>query len=198
MRFGRRVGIIGDVHGAEAMLTRALDACRVAGVETVALLGDLFDRLDQADAVVRALDGWHIVGVRGNHESEALLAATNGQVHIHPATAALLRRLEHRVIVDDVCLVHEEDGWGCHDPVATLFGGSGRLSTRRYPAWITFAGHTHVRHARDERGTLDIGRGSVALAPHRRYLINPGALVNGQFAIWDREAGVVRFWDLKG
>ncbi|MBX5444577.1 metallophosphoesterase family protein [Sphaerobacter sp.] len=198
MRFGRRVGIIGDVHGADGLLTRALAACRAAGVETVALLGDLFDRLEQADAVARALDGWHIVGVRGNHEREALLATSGEQRDIRPATAALLCSLQDRVILDDVCLVHEEDGWGRHDPVATLFGGSGWLSTRHYPAWITFAGHTHVRHARDERGPLDIGRGSVTLVPYRRYLINPGALVNGQFAIWDREGSEVKFCDLKG
>lgn len=197
MRFGRRVGVIGDVHGADQTLALALAVCRAEGVETIALLGDLFDRLEQADAVARALDGWHVVGVRGNHEREALLAATHGHACIRPAIADLLSRLQDQVALDDVCLVHEENGWGHHDPVAALFGGAGRSHLPRYPARITFVGHTHFRDARDDRGPLDLGRGVLRLDPHRRYLINPGALVNGQFAIWDRGVGEVGFLDLE-
>lgn len=197
MRLGRTVAIISDVHGAGGTLANALAVCRAEGVETVALLGDLFDRLEQADAVARALAGWHVVGVRGNHEREALRAAASGQAHIHPAAAALLGRLRERLVLEDVCLVHQENGWGQHDPLAALLGRDAS-HRRHYPARLTFAGDTHVRHARDDRGPLDIGRGVVRIDPQRRYLINPGALALGQFAIWDRRAGVVRFLDVPG
>ncbi len=41
-----------------------------------------------------------------------------------------------------------------------------------------------------------MARGSLTLDPARRYLINPGALAAGQYAVWDREVGVVRFLEV--
>lgn len=196
MRLGRSVALFADVHGADATLSRALEICRAEGVETVALLGDLYDRLDQADAVVRPLLGWHVVGVLGNHEAEAALVAPAGT--LRPETRDLLARLCQRLVCDsgEFCLLHEDDGWGRHDPLAALFGTGSPANGRRFPAWITFHGHTHFRHARDDRGPLEIGGGRIVLDPERRYLINPGALTSGQFAVWDREAASVRFWDV--
>ena len=194
--FGRVVGIFADVHGAQGPLTQALAECRAAGVETIALLGDLFDRAEQADACALALAPWPVVGVYGNHEREVAQLAADQPVGLRDETVRLLASLQERLVVEEVCLVHEADGWQRwerHDPVARLVDPD-RMARVAGPATrITFAGHTHYRQARDERGPLDLGRGVLRLDPARRYLINPGALAARQFAIWDRGAGIVHF-----
>jgi hypothetical protein len=188
---GTVVALFADVHGAAGTLARALACCRAAGVETVALLGDLVDRAEQADACALALAPWPVVGVYGNHERELALAAASGRIAVHTETARLLGSLQEQVVVDGVCLLHEAPAWGRVDPLARVLGGA--KSYNGALPWLTFAGHTHYRAARDERGPLDPGRGALPLDPARRYLINPGALAAGQYAIWDRRGGTVQF-----
>jgi predicted phosphodiesterase len=188
---GTVVALFADVHGAAGALERALACCRAVGVETVALLGDLVDRVEQADACALALASWPVVGVYGNHERELALAATSGRAVVRAETARLLASLREQVVVDGVCLLHEAPAWGQVDPLARVLGGA--KGHKDELPWLTFAGHTHYRAARDERGPLDPGRGALALDPARRYLINPGALAAGQYAIWDRRAGTVQF-----
>jgi predicted phosphodiesterase len=191
---GRVVGLFADVHGSQRTLVRALDECREAGVDQIALLGDLFDRVEQADDCARALAAWSVVGVWGNHERDIVLdAAEHGGLEAE--TVQLLTGLGEVVLVEDVCLMHEAAHWGRTDALARLLGREQHKGhAPHHPhARITFAGHTHYRSARDERGPLDVARGSLTLDPARRYLINPGALAAGQYAVWDREAGVIRF-----
>jgi predicted phosphodiesterase len=195
MTLSKRVGVFADVHGSTRTLERALESCRDEGVETIALLGDLFDRHEQADPCALALAGWHVVGVYGNHEREVAIEAALGVYPLLEETVRLLSALEEEVVIGDVRLAHEVEHWGHVDPIARLFGrgphanGQHGAVTER----LTFTGHTHFRQARDERGTLDIGRGSLTLDPLQRYLINPGALLIGQYAIWDRDEDVVYF-----
>jgi len=192
-KLGRVVGLFADVHGSLPNLVGALDRCREAGVETIALLGDLFDRVEQADPCVRAFAGWHVTGVWGNHEREIAQAAAELGV-LDEATVALLQGLDEELVVEDICFAHEVARWG-HDPFARFHRREHEQphQPQGYVARLTFAGHTHFRAARDERGPLDVARGTLTLAPARRYLINPGALAVGQFAILDREAGRVSF-----
>src|SRR5690606_30502150 len=123
-----------------------------------------------------------------------------GEIPMNEETILMLSQLRERVVVDEVCLVHEEEQWGHVDPIARMFHRhetNGHHSSAR----ITFAGHTHFRSARDERGHLDVARGSLKLEEHRRYLINPGALSAGQFAIWNRESRIIdfhQFEDIRG
>lgn len=195
MKLSPRVGIVSDVHGSIRSLEKALREFQAEGVETIALLGDLFDRHEQADPVASVLEGWHVVGVYGNHEREVAIEAALGVYPLLESTVRLLSALEEEVVIDDIRLTHEVEHWGQVDPIARLFGrgpqtnGHHSTITER----LTFTGHTHFRQARDERGTLDIGRGSLSLDRSRRYLINPGALLIGQYAIWDREDDVVFF-----
>lgn len=197
MGLSDRVGILSDVHGERRTLQRSLDFCRDNGVETIALLGDLFDRVEEADPCVGLLLDWHVVGVYGNHEREIVLAAAVGEVDVLPQTVDLLSGLQERIVIDDVCLIHEEERWGFHDPVAAMFERVPGTNGHRSAAWITFAGHTHVRSARTESGPLDLSRGRIELKTLRRYLINPGALAIGQFAIWDRVERTVHFHQLE-
>ena len=191
MKLGRIVGIFSDVHGSTRTLTRALESCRAEGVETIALLGDLFDRAEQADGCAAVFEGWDVVGVYGNHEREVALAAALGEVGLQPDTVRFLSALQEEIVIGDVRLTHELPHWGHQDPIARLFGR--QAEAEDHPARVTFTGHTHYRQARDENGTLDIARGSLSLNDARRYLINPGALLIGQYAIWDRDSGVVSF-----
>ncbi len=189
--------MLSDVHGELRTLTRALDHCRETGIETIALLGDLFDKVEEADRCAAALNGWHVVGVYGNHEREIALAAAAGEIHVEPETLDLLGGLGEQVLTDEYCLIHEAEAWGQHDPVAALFQRSGTSNGYRPASWITFAGHTHVRSARTESGPLDINRGTLKLSAVRNYLINPGALAVGQYAIWDREEHIITFHQLE-
>ncbi|HQZ90167.1 MAG TPA: metallophosphoesterase family protein [Thermomicrobiales bacterium] len=193
MSFGKRVGVLSDIHGATRVLGLALDVCAREEVETIVLLGDLFDRAEQADATIDLLKSWQVIGVYGNHEREVALAAAAGEVDLKPETIALLTALEEEVRIGDIRLTHEVQRWGSVDPVARMFGGHHQDHGDDPAARLTFTGHTHFRQARDERGLLDIGRGVVSIVRERRYLFNPGALQIGQFAIWDREERTVRF-----
>lgn len=192
MTLGKMVALFADVHGAHATLGKALVQCRAIGVSTVALLGDLIDRAEQADACAKVLAGWNVVGVYGNHEREIALAASELSSDLNEETLRLLSGLRERVIVDDVCLMHEVEQWGHHDLLDRLLRRE-ESNGHGPKARITFSGHTHYRQARDEHGPLDITRGLLAINDRRRYLINPGALASGQFAIWDRESQVVLF-----
>ncbi len=195
-KLGTIVALFADVHAETRTLERALEQCDIAGVETVALLGDLFDRAEEADRCAEVLTGRHVTGVYGNHEREIALAAAAGEIPMRDDTIRMLSRLEEQIIIDEVCLVHEADQWGQIDPIARMFQrqeSNGHNSAAR----ITFAGHTHFRSARNERGHLDIARGSLRLETQRRYLINPGALAAGQFAIWNRTTEIIDFHQIE-
>ena len=193
MNVSSKVGLFADVHGTIATLREALAACRAEGVRTIALLGDLLDRTEQADPCAEAFDGWEVVGVYGNHEREIALAAARGAVDLREETIRLLSGLQEEVTIGDVLLTHDAEQWGHHQsPLARLLHHT-EAHGEEAKARITFAGHTHFRQVRDERGTIDITRGRLVLDPRRRYLINPGALAAGQFAIWDRTTQVIQF-----
>ena len=98
-QLGSVVGVFADVHGAHGTLGRALALCREAGVETIALLGDLFDRAEQADACALALAPWPVVGVYRNHEREAALSAAAHRTRRRDEPVQLLRALPGRVPV---------------------------------------------------------------------------------------------------
>jgi len=193
MTLGNIVGLFADIHGTTETLREALAECRAEGVTTIALLGDLLDRTEQADVCAEVLVGWDVVGVYGNHEREIALAAAQGEVELHEETIRLLSRLQEEIAVGDVLLTHDSEQWGHHQsPLARLLHHA-EAKSHDAKARITFAGHTHFRQARDERGPIDITRGRIVLDPRRRYLINPGALAAGQFAIWDRTTQVIQF-----
>ncbi|HEX3721727.1 MAG TPA: metallophosphoesterase family protein [Nitrolancea sp.] len=196
MTLGKKVALFADVHGAYSTLEHALDQCQTVEVTTIALLGDLFDRAEQADRCALALSGWDVIGVYGNHEREVAVAAGDYRGELRDETLDLLSGLQARVLIDDVCFTHEEEQWGQHDLLARIRRGD-EQNGHHPDARITFAGHTHFRSARDEHGPLDISRGMLMLSDRRRYLINPGALASGQYAIWDRESHVVLFHQIE-
>lgn len=176
----QRFAVISDIHGEHRMLARVLATCRERDVQRIVLLGDLFDRLDQVERCARELSGWSIAGVLGNHEREALAGASN-QAPVNGATATLVDSLGDRLHLAEALFVHDE--LECQTVEAT------DIERPR----VVFAGHTHYRQAKDDAGPIDLTLGRIHLREDRRYLINPGAVIDGQFAIWDRHESHVLF-----
>lgn len=183
MKLGSRIAIISDVHGERSTLELVLQRCHNAAVESIVLLGDLFDRVEQAAPCAETLAEWPVTGVIGNHEREALAHLKESNGHHVQTARQLLDGLGERLVVDNAMFVHDEFGWKPNE-----LGVAGVHET-----WLTFAGHTHFRAARDDNGPLDISTGQISLRSTRRYLINPGAVVEGQYAIWDRVTSRIMF-----
>src|SRR4051812_9150254 len=137
MTLGAIVGLFADVHGTHRTLEKALAMCRAEGVTTIVLLGDLFDRAEQADACAAALAGWDVVGVYGNHEREIALAA---DAHgLRPETVHLLSGLAEEVVLGDIMFAHEVEHGGHHRRYAGL-PGSLQANGHEEHARITFTG----------------------------------------------------------
>ncbi len=167
-----RIAIMSDIHGEHRTLERVLQRCEQSGVHRVVLLGDLFDRVDQIDRCLQQLHGWSVMGVLGNHEREALEQRLDREADI----AHLIEGSGDALHLYEAVFLHDQLD-----------------RTRINGSRLVFAGHTHVRQAVDDRGPIDISLGHITLRENRRYVINPGAVVDGQFAIWDRENRNVLF-----
>lgn len=192
---GMRLAVLSDLHARFDLLAEALRICHAEAVDGLVVLGDLIDRADQADACVAALHEWRVAGVAGNHEREVVEAWAAGTGRLTAEAHAFFAGLPEQLIVDDCCFCHTLPAGAQPDPVVRFFagrnGGAPRAAYR-----VLFVGDSHRRSAVDERGPLDLSAAELTIDPDRRYVINPGPLAAGQFAVWDRAASVVRFWSL--
>jgi hypothetical protein len=188
-----RLAVLSDLHARFDLLEKALGVCRGQAVDGLVVLGDLVDRADQADACVAALRGWVVAGVAGNHERELADAWASASEGPTPEARAFFGALPERLVVSDCCFCHALPRGARPDPVVRFFAGRTGGEVRA-PYRVFFVGDSHRRAAADERGPLDLSGAQVRIDPGRRYVINPGALAAGEFAVWDRAAGVVRFW----
>jgi predicted phosphodiesterase len=176
-----RIAVLSDIHGEHRILKRALERCGMAEVRRVILLGDLFDRCDQVENCLRPFAGWSISGVLGNHEREALQSEFQDNPRLEGRVGLLVSQFGDRLLLGNALFVHDLLEWK-NDPEQST-----------WTPHVVFAGHTHVRQARDQHGPLDLSLGQIRLRWDRDYLINPGAVADGQFAIWDRKASTVNF-----
>ena len=190
------MALFADAHGHVDLIQRALTVCRQSDTDQIVLLGDLIDRPDQADFCALAMSGFTTWGVFGNHEQEMIDAIAIGDdLGLRPETIDMFMGLAEMLVVDGICFAHEGPPAAPRNPLEDFFNRS-RIPAIS-PYHIIFSGHTHFRHALDERGPLDLATGYIRLNPQRRYRINPGALTAGQFAIWDREGGLVHFYTVQ-
>jgi predicted phosphodiesterase len=191
----QRIALFADAHGHVDLLHKALHVCREQQVDAIVLLGDLIDRADQADACALELTGWTVSGVFGNHEQELIGALLIGDdLGMRAESVDLFMRLVEYIVVENICFCHDQP------PHPSRRGDqwvNGAIAPAPLPYHIVFSGHTHFRHARDERGPLDFSTNQIRINPQRRYRINPGALTAGQFAVWDRAAALVRFFTVR-
>lgn len=176
-----RFAIMSDIHGEHRMLDRALTRCRDRGVDHLILLGDLFDRMDQMERCADQLSDWTVTGVLGNHERDALRHGGELESTLNGFIARLVESLSDHLVLGEALFVHDHAEVPCD---ADADGEHPR---------IVFSGHTHYRQAKDDNGPLDLSLGKIELRDGRRYLINPGALIDGQFAIWERDESHVLF-----
>ena len=103
--------------------------------------------------------------------------------------------LAETIVVEQMCFCHDGPPVALKPPAQDFFNRASAPAVSPYH--IVFSGHTHFRHAFNEHGPLDLANGTIVLKPERRYRINPGALTAGQFAIWEREAGMVKFYNVR-
>jgi predicted phosphodiesterase len=191
-----RLALFADAHGHVDLIRQALKILERERVEHIVLLGDLIDRSDQADACALAMSDFKVEGVFGNHEQEVIEALAIGDdLGLRPETIDMFMALEPVIIVDNVCFCHDSPPGVSHNPMEHFFSRDTALPATRYH--IVFSGHTHFRAARDEHGSHDLGTGRLLIRPHRHYSINPGAMPAGQFAIWERSEGVIRFFNAR-
>jgi predicted phosphodiesterase len=187
-----RIGIVADVHGEHRLLDRVLNRCRALDVDRIVLLGDLFDRVDQAETCAALLAEWDVAGVLGNHEIDALHHRRAQALSLGPRTSAVLESLRTELVIGEARFIHEPPSTHRPDPLDQVLGRFNAIAIH-HAARITFSGHTHHRTARDDRGPLDVANGRLSLYSDRRYFINPGAAADGLFAVWDRPREMVYF-----
>ncbi|MEX2426284.1 MAG: metallophosphoesterase family protein, partial [Thermomicrobiaceae bacterium] len=131
MTLGQRIAVMSDIHGEYRVLIRVLEECRNDGVNAIVLLGDLFDRLDQARVCADVLADWPVAGVLGNHERDALRQITIAEDESH--ARRLVERLDDRFRLDEALFVHD---------MLELTGDEEYGPGRKH---LVFTGHTHVR-----------------------------------------------------
>lgn len=176
-----RFAIISDIHGEHRMLQRVLDRCHDRRVQRLVLLGDLFDRLDQVERCADLLTEWTVTGVFGNHERDALRHGNSNGSPCNGFIARFVEAFADQLRLGEALFVHDHSECSWND-----------LAAPDHPR-IIFSGHTHYRQAKDDNGPLDLSLGKIRIREDRRYLINPGAVVDGQFAIWERNESNVLF-----
>jgi predicted phosphodiesterase len=64
----RKVGLIGDIHGNDVFLERALGVLEAHGAELIAATGDVVDGEGSVDRCCALLTSHRVVTVKGNHE----------------------------------------------------------------------------------------------------------------------------------
>jgi predicted phosphodiesterase len=191
-----RLGVLSDIHGNLAALTRTLEVLDDAGVDGLLCLGDLVGYHPDGDACVEILARRGATSIAGNHDliaagllssdrcgRKAEFALARARQDLSPATAAFLASLPRRCLigervlcihgtVDDVCeyMTTPEQVRTCQRRAAELFPD----------ARACLFGHTHVPAVFTvERGEVarTPATGTVALErPGATVLVNPGSV----------------------
>lgn len=172
-----RLGILGDIHGEEAVLADALKCLAEAEVECILCTGDVVDGAGCADTCVRLLQHAGVLTVAGNHERWLFtnkyrhIPDADSRTRLSTATLGFLASLPQAIEIPtpggNLLLSH---GVGRQD-MAQIWPGSERLGPKsctafdevlasgRYRYFVH--GHIHYR---------------MVLEFERMTLINAGAL----------------------
>lgn len=188
--------ILSDMHGNAEALAAVLRRVRRKRFDATLVLGDLVGygaAPNQVVESIRDLPG-PVYRVRGNHDKvvagiedgatfnhAALAAARWTTEHLNAANLRFVRELPQgpTVLPEGFSICHgspiDEDQY-----LLSIFDAWEVFS--RYPAELTFFGHTHVPSVFVARGTetrvalLRGASGSLELEAGARYLINPGSI----------------------
>jgi predicted phosphodiesterase len=173
----RRLGLIGDIHGEDRLLERALEVLSGRGLDIILATGDIADGRGSVTRCCELLARYQVLSVRGNHErwflrgsmrdlpnatlehevspqARATLAALPAEVEI--ATVSGLALLCHGLGPNDMAKVLPDDQgyWlGENEDLQRL------LALDRY-RWV-LNGHSHRRMVRDFAGLTIINAGTL-------------------------------------
>jgi diadenosine tetraphosphatase ApaH/serine/threonine PP2A family protein phosphatase len=220
-----RVLMLSDIHANLEALEACLDAA--PDYDVVANLGDLVGYNASPNEVIERARQLGDFFVRGNHdracsglsslENFNALAAVGDlwtRTVLTRANQQWLRTLpagpERLQGLDDVSFVHSSP---LHEDDYILSLADALEPLRRYPAPLTFIGHTHVQGGfalqkgqgvvirPAYRSRKDAETSEVKLDPNARYLINPGSVGQPRdgdwrsaFALFDSESNTVTFY----
>lgn len=197
----RRFGAIGDVHGEDAHLGRALAFLRARSVDEILCVGDIVDGRGDVDRCVWMLRSFGVRAVRGNHERwmlhdtmRSLKNATHRADLASPTvdwiaslpptwtaeTVAGTLLLCHAVGDDDMVRLREEDEG------QTLVENAALQRVLASGVELMVCGHTHQPMVRSIAGLVVINAGTLHDAD------GPG------FVEVDLEAKVAQFYVLDG
>lgn len=170
-----RVGLIGDVHGEDRRLERALEFFAACTVDRVLVAGDLVDGYGDVERTLALLEDARVDAIRGNHERWFLAGEERARRLATPALSVRARRyleslpptrryetprggllLGHGVGEDDMAFLRPEtSGYALQDIDA--------LRELMLDPEIQYyaGGHTHVRMVRVFTGLVVVNAGTI-------------------------------------
>ena len=208
-----RLAIIADIHGNYRALDAVLADIARNGADRIVSLGDNIGYGPEPEEVVRALQGYRVLSVMGNHELALISRSYFNRLHANARQSLVLTR---------TLLSRSSLAWlEALPPVQCCFGarfvhGSPPQSMTVYLHNPTdtrlqrlffefnerfcFAGHTHafgwygLSDGEIQRRKVELGR--YMLDSQSRYLILPGSVGQprdslgweAKYLLWDREA----------
>ncbi|EXJ16496.1 metallophosphoesterase family protein [Imhoffiella purpurea] len=198
----RRLGLIGDIHGDDALLEQALRLLSERGVERIAATGDIVDGPGSIDRCCELLAAHRVLAVRGNHDRWLLEGVLRDLPHatlasaLTPTAKDFIAGLPPTLELDTprgrLLLCH---GLGPHDTKKVNPDDSGYalesnfelqelLCSSRGYRWI-LNGHSHRRMVRHfPEGTTIVNAGTLGPDEH-----------SGGCLELDFETGVARLFE---
>ncbi|ADW17127.1 metallophosphoesterase [Desulfobulbus propionicus DSM 2032] len=188
-----RLAILADIHGNYRALEAVLADVAHEGADRIVSLGDNIGYGPEPEEVVRALQGYRVVSVMGNHELGLVSRSYFNRLHaaardsltltrslLSEESLAWLRALPLVRICCGARLVHGSPPQSAtvylHAPTDTRL----RRLFASYPERLCFAGHTHAFGCywldQDAIGRRSLAVARVPLVSGRRYLILPGSV----------------------
>ena len=201
-----KLGIVSDVHEANALLERALARFRALGVDRVVFLGDLYENGRAIERTAGLLAEAGAVGVYGNHDHGLAFPADYHRARFSGRVLDYVATLHPRLEVEGCLFAHREpwlDGsdvaqiWHVDDGeslTADLLARSFAVAPRHR---ALFVGHFHRWFAAGPGGPLPWdGSAPLALPPEGPTLVVIHAVCDGYAATYDTETGLLAPLDL--
>ena len=206
------LAVMADIHGNYRALEAVLADIAQQGVDRIFSLGDNIGYGPEPEEVVRALQGYRVVSVMGNHELGLISRSYFNRLHaVARDSLAVSRTLlspESQAWLQDLPAWRSEFGarfvHGCPPQSVTVYlhaPTDNRLQRlfASYPERLCFAGHTHAfgfyGQQAGEVCRRDLQLGQTALAAEGRWLILPGSVGQprdplgwqAKYLLWDTE-----------
>jgi diadenosine tetraphosphatase ApaH/serine/threonine PP2A family protein phosphatase len=211
-----RLAIIADIHGNYRALEAVLADIFRSSIDRIISLGDNVGYGPEPEEVVRALQGYRVLSVMGNHELGLISRGYFNRLHANARQSlrltkallspASLRWLESLPPVR--CWFGARVVHGCPPQSMTVYLQTPTDTRLRrlfatYPERFCFVGHTHdfgwyqLRGGEVHRHSLKME--CMPLDPNSRYLILPGSVGQprdhlgwqAKYLIWDQQAETI-------